>query len=126
MASLRKRVDAVMVNRQAAFSDARSLLERSVDDYYEDRRSRQAASVVSELRRALEEQRQVELDRRASQIEALSPENRELIDAITSGVIAKIAHRPTMVLKESAGSEKGERLSEAVRQLFDLNTESSE
>jgi len=36
------------------------------------------------------------------------------------GVVAKIAHRPTTVLKDMAGTDQGLRLSEATRVLFGL------
>ena len=61
-----------------------------------------------------------ELQRRASDIDALDPEDAQLLASVVRSVVAKIAHRPTTALKESAGTDQGARLSEAVRTLFDL------
>jgi hypothetical protein len=36
------------------------------------------------------------------------------------GVVAKIAHAPTLALKDASGTDRGQRLSEATRNLFDL------
>jgi glutamyl-tRNA reductase len=42
------------------------------------------------------------------------------VDAATRAALAKLLHEPTMLLKETAGSPRGERLVEALRILFDL------
>ena len=42
------------------------------------------------------------------------------VDAVTKAVLAKVLHDPTVVLRESAGTARGERLVEALRALFDL------
>jgi hypothetical protein len=34
--------------------------------------------------------------------------------------VAKLLHEPTVQLKDAAGTPKGERLSESLRELFDL------
>jgi glutamyl-tRNA reductase len=35
-------------------------------------------------------------------------------------MVAKLLHQPTVVLKDAAGTPRGERLVEALRTLFDL------
>ena len=44
----------------------------------------------------------------------------EEVDAVTRAMVAKLLHQPTVVLKEAAGTPRGERLVEALRALFDL------
>jgi len=39
---------------------------------------------------------------------------------VVDDVLAKVLHQPTVALKESAGTPRGERLVEALRSLFDL------
>ena len=50
------------------------------------------------------------------------PEQEEWdhVDAATRAALAKMLHEPTMLLKETAGTPRGERLVEALRILFDL------
>jgi glutamyl-tRNA reductase len=48
----------------------------------------------------------------------LPDEQRESLDAVTRGVVAKLLHEPTVRLKEAAGTARGERLAEAIRELF--------
>jgi glutamyl-tRNA reductase len=50
----------------------------------------------------------------------LSEEQWEQVDLATRSVLAKILHEPTVVLKDTAGTSRGERLVEALRLLFDL------
>ena len=53
-------------------------------------------------------------------VEDLDPKQREAVEAVTRGVLAKLLHDPTVRLKDAAGTAKGERLSDALRELFDL------
>ena len=39
---------------------------------------------------------------------------------LTAAVVAKILHEPTVRLKQAAGSPRGDRLADAVRELFEL------
>ncbi len=61
-----------------------------------------------------------EFSRRSSEIESLGEADAELLRSVVRSVVAKNAHRPTTALKESAGTDQGARLSEAVRTLFDV------
>ncbi len=47
-------------------------------------------------------------------------EEWEQVDQATRAAMAKMLHEPTMLLKETAGTPRGERLVEALRILFDL------
>ena len=39
------------------------------------------------------------------------------VEALTAGIVAKLLHDPTVELKDAAGSPRGERLAEALRDL---------
>ena len=78
------------------------------------------APLVTSLHDRAESVRRAELDRFASKLAALDPGQRAAVDALTKGVVAKLLHDPTVGLKEAAGTPKGERLAEALRDLFDL------
>ena len=117
---LRERVDAALVGRREAVGHARSMVEADVDHYLEDRRSRGASPVVRALREHFDEIVATELARRAGEFAEWSPDQRDQLSSVVRSVVAKIAHRPTAVLKEAAGSEHGVRLSDSLRTLFDL------
>jgi len=44
----------------------------------------------------------------------------DAVEALSHGIVAKLLHQPTVGLKDAAGTPKGERLAEALRDLFDL------
>jgi len=76
---------------------------------------------VTQLREHFDDVVSTEFDRRANELSSLNDEQSELVKSIVRSVVAKIAHRPTTVLKESAGTDQGTRLSDATRTMFDLS-----
>ena len=44
-----------------------------------------------------------------------------MIETITRSIVAKMLHNPSVRLREAAGTPQGERLSAAVRDLFNLH-----
>ncbi len=120
IAALRRRVDQALDDRREAVAAAEAIVAEDVERYLEDQRARGAAVIVSELRGHFDALVAAELQRRAGEVDALDPESAELLRSVVRSVVAKIAHRPTTALKESAGTDQGARLSEAVRTLFDL------
>ena len=64
--------------------------------------------------------RVAELERHRAQLADLSEEEWDHVDAATRAALAKMLHEPTVLLKETAGTPRGERLVEALRILFDL------
>ncbi|MGE3590608.1 MAG: glutamyl-tRNA reductase, partial [Ilumatobacteraceae bacterium] len=45
---------------------------------------------------------------------------RTAVESLTKGIVAKLLHRPSVRLKDDAGTPKGERNAAAVRDMFDL------
>ena len=117
---LREAVDEAMDGRRAEVARAQAIVAEDIDRYRTAVRARGAAPVVGALRGRLEELRQAELARRRAQFGDLPDGAWEQVDAVTRGVLAKLLHDPTAVLKETSGTPRGERLVEALRALFDL------
>jgi glutamyl-tRNA reductase len=120
LSDLRDVVRLAADERREAIDAATSIVEVEVERFHEDRRSRGAAEIVSALRERLEALRAGEFERREAEFAHLTDDQRELVDSLTRSVVAKIAHAPTVALKEAAGTDGGHRLTEAVRALFDL------
>ncbi len=117
---LRERVERALDDRREALSDAESIVAADVERFLSDQRARGAARIVSELREHFDEVVSGELTRREHELDELSDAQREKVASIVRSVVAKIAHRPTVALKEAAGTDQGMRLTEATRNLFDL------
>ena len=99
---------------------ARDIVAAEVDRYRSASRQRGAAPIIASLRGRLETLRVAELERHRAQLADLSEEEWDHVDAATRAALAKMLHEPTVLLKETAGTPRGERLVEALRILFDL------
>lgn len=120
IAHLETVVHATLAERHAELDAAEGIVALEIDKYLEDRRSRGAAAIVSEFRELLESIRVGELDRRSNDLSDLTPDQRERVESLTRSLLAKIAHTPTQALKDAAGTDRGLRLTEALRNLFNL------
>jgi glutamyl-tRNA reductase len=120
---LRRAVDAAMEGRRDEMDAAHGVVAEEVARYRAASRARVAAPVVAALRQRLEELRVAEVARRRPADTELSPAELaewQRVDEVTRAALAKLLHEPTMLLKETAGTPRGERLVEALRILFDL------
>jgi glutamyl-tRNA reductase len=99
---------------------ARAIVTGEVERFRTASRQRGAAPVVASLRARLEALRLAELEKHRAQLADLTEEEWEHVDAASRAALSKMLHDPTVVLKETAGTPRGERLVEALRILFDL------
>lgn len=120
MDHLSSAVAQAMDERRGEAERARVIVDEEVHRYRSVARSRGAAPVIAALRSRVEELRQGELARRRQRQSALEDDGWAEVDAVTRAVVAKLLHDPTTVLKDTAGTARGERLVEALRVLFDL------
>jgi glutamyl-tRNA reductase len=117
---LRERVERALGDRRDAIDDAQRIVASDVERFLNEQRARGAAVIVRELREHFDEVITGELARRSHDLEGLTADQRDSVTSLVRSVVAKIAHRPTVALKEAAGTDQGTRLSEATRNLFDL------
>jgi len=110
------------LNKRAGEIDqVRDIISYEVERFTLDQAQRQAAPLVAQLREVVEGFRQAELDRFSSRLSDMTDEQREVVESITRGIVAKLLHNPSVRLREAAGTPQGERLSAAVRDLFNLD-----
>ncbi len=117
---LRERAEAAMAGRRAELGQARAIIAEELEQYRSRSLERGAAPIVSALRAHAERVRVSELERSRALFDALAPEQAAAVEALTRRIVAKLVHEPTVQVKRAAGSTRGERLAEAVRQLFGL------
>jgi glutamyl-tRNA reductase len=75
---------------------------------------------VAQLYEKADTVRQAELERFANRLASLDPAQRDAVDAVTKGIVAKLLHQLSVRLKDDAGTPQGERNAAAVRDMFDL------
>ncbi len=98
----------------------RVIVAEEVERFLADTTARQAAPLVSSMYASAESVRVAELERFASKLAGLDDQQRAAVEALTRGIVAKLLHRPSVQLKDGAGTPRGERNAAAVRDLFDL------
>ncbi|MGH9300347.1 MAG: glutamyl-tRNA reductase [Acidimicrobiales bacterium] len=109
-----------MQDRRSQAGPVAAIVAEEVQRYLNASSARGAAPLVSALRDQAEAIRLVELDRHRGRLGDLSDRQWEAVEALSRGILAKVLHEPTVRIKETAGSPRGERLAEAMRTLFDL------
>jgi len=120
MDDLRRFVAVGLQGRQHEASRARVIVEDEIARYRATTSAREAAPLVTALRDRAEAVRAGELERLKARLAGLDDRQREAVDALTKGIVAKLLHEPTVKLKDAAGSAKGDRLNDALRDLFNL------
>jgi len=120
MDDLRAFADLGIRERQGEVAAVRSMIADELDRFVAQSSAREVAPLVAALHDHGEAVRQAEIDRFRSKLAALDPVQADAIEALTKGIVAKLLHDPTVGLKHAAGSPKGERLADALRDLFDL------
>ena len=120
MDDLRAFAEAGQAERRREVDAVRAMVAEELERYLAVSSAREVAPLVAALRDRAEEVRQAELDRHRAKLADLDPRELEAVEALTRGIVAKLLHQPTIGLKDAAGTPKGERLAEALRDLFDL------
>jgi glutamyl-tRNA reductase len=120
MDDLRLFAEAGIEERQLEVATVQHLVGEELERFVGISTAREVAPLVASLRDRADEIRRSELDPLAGRLADLDEREREAVEAITKGIVAKLLHQPTVELKDAAGTARGERLAEALRDLFDL------
>jgi glutamyl-tRNA reductase len=106
--------------RRAEIGKVRLILSAEIERYRAERAARDVAPLVTALHALGEDVREHELERFASKLASLTPEQREAVEALTRGIVKKLLHEPTVRVKDAAGSARGDYYVDALGALFDL------
>ncbi len=96
-----------------------AIVEEEVSRFGDVRSAREMAPLIASLRGTAEDLRLTELERLLASGD-LTAEQRAAVEQFSRGLVAKLLHHPTIALKDAAGTAKGDRLADSVRDLFDL------
>ena len=120
MDDLRAFADAGIRERQREVTAVQAIVDAELDRYVDESTARSVAPLVTSLRGRGEDVQKGELDRLAARLGDLDERQREAVEALAAGIVGKLLHEPTIRMKDAAGTARGERLAEALRDLFDL------
>jgi glutamyl-tRNA reductase len=117
---LRAFAEAGLAERRREVFRVRGIIADEVSAYLTDVTAREVAPIVAALRARADEVRDAEWRRLSGRLGGLDARQRQAVEALTKGIVAKLLHQPTVQLKDAAGTPRGEQLADALRVLFDL------
>ena len=120
MDNLRDFAEPSRVQRETDLVIVGKVISEETNRFLDQQSARKVAPLITEFRDSAEEIRQIELKRFEARLANLSDDQRNAIESLTQGILGKILHDPTVSLNEAAGSPRGERLADALRELFNL------
>lgn len=120
MDDLRAHAELGLAERRREVTAVRAIVEDEVLRFQARSTAREVAPLVAALRQKAEDLRVAELARQQARLADLTSAQQEAVEAATKAALAKLLHEPTVALKAAAGTPKGERLAEALRELYDL------
>ncbi len=117
---LRSVSDANLRERQKEAAQAEAILDEEVNAFLEWRRSLDVVPLLVELRGRADEIRRAEIDRARRRFGELTSEQEKALDAVTTGIVNKLLHSPTVELKKMASSHHSTDHVRLIRKLFGL------
>lgn len=120
MDDLREFAEHGLKQRQREVTAVQAIIDTELDRYVDESTARSVGPLVASLRSRAAEVQTGELDRFSAKLANLDEDQRQTVEALAAGIIGKLLHEPTVRMKDAAGTARGERLAEALRDLFDL------
>ena len=120
MDDLREFAEKGIRAREKEVSSVIEIIKEEVERFSSLFSARSVAPIVTELHSRAEEIRNSELQKLFRRFPELTPEQLKGVETLTTAITNKLMHEPTVRLKDAAGTPRGERLSEALQDLFDL------
>ena len=114
-------VAETLAGRRAEAEHAEELVAEEAERFHAWRASLDVVPAIASLRARAEEIRNAELAKLKGRV---SDDERRTIESVTSQILNKLLHLPTIRMKEAAVSADGAAYAEAVRHLFGLEDES--
>lgn len=114
--------EAGRAERRGEIEAVRSVIDDEVVRFMAVATAEKVEPLAAAFRRDVEALRTAELDRIGNSVDE---DTKAQIDAATKALLNKLLHRPMSQLRDSAGTARGERLAEALQDLFDIDTDPS-
>ncbi len=112
--------------RERDAQHAERIVGEELDNVNDWLRSLEVVPTIATLREAVESIRKGELERLGNKLSSLTDEQRAQVEMLTTSIVNKILHMPTVKMKEAAGGDSCYLYVDAVRTLFDLGDEAGE
>jgi glutamyl-tRNA reductase len=117
---LRSVADANLRERRKEAAAAEAIVEREVQEFMAWRKSLDVVPLVVELRQRGEAIRRREIEKARARLGPLTPEQEKAIEGLTTSIVNKILHAPTVQLKEIASDGQAPEHVGFIRKLLGL------
>ena len=116
-------VETSLAGRRVEAVRAEQLVAAEAERFREWQASLTVVPAIASLRARAEEIRSSELAKAEGRLGRLPESERKLVESVTSQIVAKLLHLPTVRMKEAAAAADGVVYADVVRHLFGLGEE---
>jgi glutamyl-tRNA reductase len=120
---LQRVVDQNVKGRMKVAEEAEDIIAEEVQRMMSRLKEREIAPTIVSLQEQLEHMRVAELERMRGKLGTLTPQQEEAVQALTRGIVNKIAHGPISELRRQATHPEGAHFASVIRRVFRLGSD---
>jgi glutamyl-tRNA reductase len=113
-------VSETLAGRRSEAERAEAIVAAEAERFHEWQAALDVVPAIASLRAHAEEIREAELRKAEALLGRLDESQRKAVESLTSGIVNKLLHLPTVRLKQAAAAADGVIYADAVRHLFGL------
>ena len=117
---MQKVVERNIEGRMKVAQQAEVIIAEEVERMMSRLKAREIAPTIVSLQEQLEMLRHAEVDRMRGKLGTLTPQQEEAVEALTRGIINKIAHGPISEMRKHAAATDGPQMVSMIRKMFRL------
>ncbi len=114
------KANAALDARKKSIPAVEGIIQESIAEFNNWARETEVSPTIQKLKNALEEIRKSEL---AKHMKNISPEQEEMLEVVTKGMLQKIIKLPVLQLKAACKRGEAETLIDVLNNLFDLESQ---
>jgi glutamyl-tRNA reductase len=114
---------AHLLDRQREAEAAEAIVEDGLEDYRAWRAAQGLVPIIGALYERADAIRRTEVERTMRRLQSLSPDQRDMIDAMTASIVRRLLHDPVSALKARRSGMDSPELARLVQELFALPNE---
>lgn len=123
---LQEIVQANLAQRNQEANKAEEIVEHEIGQFFRWLSSLESTPTIVALRGRFDEIRRTELEKTLGGWKDLPPDGEKRLELMTMAIVNKLLHTPTAVLKNASQGGRADYYSDALRQLFDLQTDTQD
>ncbi len=116
-------VESNIRQRALEAGKAEEIVNEEIGQFFSWLSALEVTPAIIALRSRCEEIRKAELARSIAAWKDIRPDDEKRLEALTGAIIGKLLHNPISVLKQNRQGNRNDLYVDALRQLFDLKTE---